>query len=255
VGAGRTPAHLEKAVELGAIDTFELELGRAVEGADLVILATPVGAMHKLMTRLGPYLKPGAVVTDVGSTKARIVAAAESLMPADTYFVGGHPIAGRENSGVEAASADLFQSAKSILTPTPHTHPDALAQVKELWERLGSQVIFMDVEQHDRILAIISHLPHMVAYSLVNAVIELDNQAGELVDLAAGGFRDFTRIAASDPLMWRDICLSNAQHIIEAIEHFQQMLEGLKQGIKTGNAEELLARFETARRVKQGKGI
>jgi prephenate dehydrogenase len=251
VGAGRTKAHLEKAVQLGAIDAFELELDRAVTDADLVILATPVGTIPGLLSRLVKYLKPGAVVTDAGSTKARIVEAAERLMPADTHFVGGHPIAGRENSGVEAASACLFQGAKSILTPTPRTKPEALAQIKKLWEQLGAQVIFMDVEQHDRTLAIISHLPHMVAYSLVNTLADLDEKGDELIALSAGGFRDFTRIAASDPLMWRDICLDNAQHVIDAIEHFQYILDKLKQAIKAADAQSLLAQFETARQVKQ----
>ncbi len=250
VGFGRSLAHLEKALELGAIDAFGLELGRAVTDADLVVLATPVGVTSKLLPQLVPHLKSGAIVTDVGSTKAEVTKAADSLTPPNVYFVGGHPIAGKEKSGVEAASADLFHRAKCILTMTPKTNTDAMAQVREFWEQLGSQVVIMDVKQHDRVLAIISHLPHMVAYSLVNTLTELDSQGEELIALSAGGFRDFTRIAASDPVMWRDICLDNAQHILEAINCFEQTLNRLKQEIEASDAEALLMEFETARLVR-----
>lgn len=250
MGSGRSAAHLEKAVELGAIDAYELEFDKAVAGAELVVLATPVGVTSKLLPQLVPHLKPGAIVTDVGSTKAQVTKTAESLMPPGTHFVGGHPIAGREKSGVEAASADLFCKAKCILTPTPRTDSDALAKVGEFWEQLGSQVVVMDVEQHDRTLAIISHLPHMIAYSLVNTLAELDNQGEGLIALSAGGFRDFTRVAASDPVMWRDICLDNAQHVLEAIESFQHTLDRLKQEIEASDAEALLREFEAARLIK-----
>jgi prephenate dehydrogenase len=251
VGVGRSLPHLEKAVNLGAVDSFELGLASGVAEADLVILAIPVGAMPGILSNIAEHLKPGSVVTDAGSTKARITEAAERLMPPGVCFVGGHPIAGRENSGVEAASASLFVGAKSILTPTSNTNPRALSLVRELWEQLGAKVVLMDVDQHDRILAIISHLPHMVAYCLVNTLADLDEREEELIALAAGGFKDFTRIAASDPSMWRDICLDNSRYIVDAIEHFQLTLEKLKHDIKSKNARDLSAQFERANLVKK----
>ncbi len=250
-GFGRTSAHLEKALELGAIDSYELELSQAVNNADLVLLSTPMGTIFEQLPHIIPHLKPGAVLTDVGSTKTRLIEAAEELMPQGVYFVGGHPIAGRESSGVEAALANLFCGAKTILTPTTATNNDALVRVKAFWEQIGSQVVLMDAEQHDRTLAVISHLPHMVAYALVNAVAELDNHDNQLIALSAGGFRDFTRIASSDAVMWRDICLSNSQAIAGVIDRFQQVLDRLKQHIKSGDAQGLQKEFEAARRVKQ----
>ncbi len=250
-GFGRNAVRLEKAVQLGAIDGFELELAPALNNADLVVLATPIGALNDFIAQLAPYLKAGCIVTDVGSAKADIVSYAEKLMPAGRYFIGGHPIAGKENSGVEAACADLFSGAKTILTPSDKTHLPALKSVTDLWAQIGSEVVLMNADQHDWILAVISHLPHMVAYCLVNTLLDLDDKEEELIALSGGGFRDFTRIAASDPVMWRDICLSNRKYLVEAIEHFEDKLADLKEKINSGNTCALKDFFESSKKVKQ----
>lgn len=243
VGIGRGEANLRRAVELGVVDRYCLDAAEGVAGADMVFLAVPVCSMARVLAGIAPHLAPGCIVTDGGSVKEEIVAVCEPLMPPGTHFVGGHPIAGTEHSGVEASFASLYQGKRCILTPTAATDPQALATVREMWEHAGSEVIVMDVEKHDRVLAAISHLPHMVAYSLVNAVGEYDRFGENILRYSAGGFRDFTRIASSDPVMWRDISLMNRAGILEMMEHFSRWFDELRALVAAGDGTGLEAFF------------
>ena len=243
VGIGRGEANLKRGVELGVLDGYSLDAGQGVRGADLVFVATPVCSIPAVVAEIAPFLAPGCIVTDGGSVKEYVVAACEPLMPAGTFFVGGHPIAGTEHSGVEASFATLYQGKRCIVTPTERTDAAALAKVVELWKLAGSTVPLMDPEQHDRMLAAISHLPHMVAYSLVNAVDGYDRFGGELLAFSAGGFRDFTRIASSDPVMWRDIALTNREAILETMDFFSGYLGELRSLVAAGDGSGLEAFF------------
>ena len=243
VGIGRGEANLKRGVELGVLDSYSLDAREGVRGADLVFIATPVCSIPDVVAQIAPYLSPGAIVTDGGSVKEFVVEACEPLMPQGTFFVGGHPIAGTEHSGVEASFATLYQGKRCIVTPTPRTDPAALAKVVQVWETAGSTVPLMDPVQHDRMVAAISHLPHMVAYSLVNAVDGYDRFGGELLSFSAGGFRDFTRIASSDPVMWRDIALTNRDAILETVDFFAGYLARLRSMVEAGDASALESFF------------
>lgn len=220
VGIGRGEENLRKAVELGVIDRYCLDPAEGVAGADVVFLATPVCSIPAITAEIAPHLAPGCVVTDGGSVKGEIVSACEPLMPRGIHFVGGHPIAGTEHSGVEASFSTLYAGKRCIVTPTSRTDRHALEKVVRMWETAGSEVVIMDTEKHDRVVAAISHLPHMVAYALVNAVEGYDRFEESILRYSAGGFRDFTRIASSDPAMWRDIALMNRGAVIEMMDHF-----------------------------------
>jgi len=235
VGIGRGEANLQKAVELGVIDRYSLDPVVGVAGADLVFLATPVCSIPAITAEIAPHLAPGCIVTDGGSVKEEIVAACEPLMPTGIHFVGGHPIAGTEHSGVEASFSSLYVGKRCIVTPTPRTDSDALAKVVRMWEAAGSEVVIMDTEKHDRVVAAISHLPHMVAYALVNAVDGYDRFEESILRYSAGGFRDFTRIASSDPAMWRDIALMNREAVIEMMDHFALYLGRLRELVATAD--------------------
>jgi prephenate dehydrogenase len=243
VGIGRGEANLRRGVELGVLDSYSLDAREGVQGADLVFVATPVCSIPAVVAEIAPYLAPGAIVTDGGSVKEYVVAACEPLMPEGTFFVGGHPIAGTEHSGVEASFATLYQGKRCIVTPTPRTDAAALAKVVQLWETAGSTVPLMNPAQHDRVVAAISHLPHMVAYSLVNAVDGYDRFGGELLSFSAGGFRDFTRIASSDPVMWRDIALTNRDAILETMDFFAGYLGKLREMVAAGDSHALESFF------------
>ncbi|HBA89938.1 MAG TPA: prephenate dehydrogenase/arogenate dehydrogenase family protein [Geobacter sp.] len=243
VGIGRGEANLKRGVELGVLDSYSLDPKEGVKGADLVFVATPVCSIPSVVKEIASSLSPGCIVTDGGSVKEFVVAACEPLMPEGTFFVGGHPIAGTEHSGVEASFSTLYQGKRCIVTPTASTDPDALEKVVELWKLAGSTVPLMDPVQHDRVVAAISHLPHMVAYSLVNAVDGYDRFGGELLSFSAGGFRDFTRIASSDPVMWRDIALTNREAILETMDFFSGYLARLRTMIAAGDGEALKAFF------------
>ena len=236
VGIGRGEANLKRGVELGVLDRYSLDPREGVRGADLVFVATPVCTIPAVVAEIAPYLSPGCIVTDGGSVKEFVVNACEPLMPPGTFFVGGHPIAGTEHSGVEASFATLYQGKRCIVTPTGNTDAAALEKVVELWTIAGSTVPLMDPVQHDRVVAAISHLPHMVAYSLVNAVDGYDRFGGDLLSFSAGGFRDFTRIASSDPVMWRDIALTNREAILETMDFFTGYLEKLRDLIEAEDA-------------------
>jgi prephenate dehydrogenase len=252
VGIGRGEANLKRAVELGVIDRYTTDPCEGVRDADLVFLATPVCSIAATVERVAPFLAPGCVVTDGGSVKEGIVAPCEKLMPSGTHFVGGHPIAGTEHSGVEASFASLYQGKRCILTPTANTDQDALAKVMRMWAAAGSEVILMDVVKHDRVVAAISHLPHMVAYSLVNAVEGYDRFDESILKYSAGGFRDFTRIASSDPAMWRDIALMNRDALVEMMDSFSRYFAELRSLVEQGDSEGMRRFFEESKNSRDG---
>ncbi len=243
IGVGRGRANLEKALELGVIDEFTQELQEGVKDADVVFLATPVLTLPQVAEAALPFMKAGAVLTDGGSVKESVIRDIEPLLPEGVQFVPGHPIAGTEKSGAEAAFAALYRGKRCILTPTSRTAADALELVQRMWRKAGSDVVVMDVEKHDRILAAISHLPHMVAYSLVNSVEAYDRYEENILEYSAGGFRDFTRIASSDPTMWRDIALTNREALVEMMEQFEMFFAELKEDVRRGDAEKLFEFF------------
>lgn len=250
VGCGRDEAQLRRARELGVIDCYERDPARAVGDADMIVLAVPLGAMEVVMRTIAGHVAADAVITDVGSAKGGVVTAAQAAFgTVPERFVPGHPIAGTEKSGVEASFADLFRQRRVILTPLDHSDADAVAAVREMWERAGAEVMEMSVAHHDEILAATSHLPHMLAFALVDTLARMHEQA-EIFRYAAGGFRDFTRIASSDPVMWRDICLANREAIAAMIDRFQGDLAGLREAIVQGDGrriEEIFVRAKAAR--------
>jgi len=250
-GYSRRESTLKKAQSLGLIDQYSLRLKEVVEDADVVMLALPVEGILEMGEKIRPYLRDNAVVTDTGSTKAMIVQRMEKALPPGTRFVGGHPIAGTENSGPEAAFAELFTEHNCLLTPTQGTDPQAVDLVRALWEETGALVSCMDPQEHDRLLANISHLPHMTAFALVNALSKRENEFPALFSYTAGGLKDFTRIASSSPVMWRDICLHNGRAIVEAIEDLRRELAEISRYIRAGNGERLEAIFQNSKDVRE----
>ena len=250
VGIGRGLPNLETALRLGVVDSYTQDIAAGVAEADVVFLATPVQALGALAKQAMPHLKSGAILTDGGSVKQAVIDAIEPHLRDDVHFVPGHPIAGTENSGAEAAFATLYCDRRCILTPTANTDAAALDRMRSMWQLVGSQVVIMDVEKHDRVLAAISHLPHMVAYALVNAVGSYDRYNENILEYTAGGFRDFTRIASSDPTMWRDIALTNREALVEMMEQFESFFAELKEDVAIGSADRL---FEFFRRSKKSR--
>ena len=250
VGIGRGLENLEKALELGVVDRFTRDLAEGVGEADLVFLSTPVLTLDEVAAAVIPHMKRGAVLTDGGSVKGAVLRAIEPLLPEGIHFVPGHPVAGTEKSGAEAAFATLYKGRRCILTPTVRTDPGALDLVRKAWEAAGSEVVVMEAEKHDRILAAISHLPHMVAYSLVNAVGSYDRYEENILEYSAGGFRDFTRIASSDPTMWRDIALTNREALVEMMERFTAFFVELKEDILLGDGDKLYEFFLRSKRSR-----
>ena len=250
VGAGRNPQNLQTAVDLGVIDRYETDLALAVAGADMVLVAVPLGAMATVFSAIKGHLAAGAVVTDAGSAKGGVIeAVTQTFNGLPPFFVPGHPIAGTEQSGVEASFAGLYKHRRVILTPLPETDSHAIERVRAMWEAAGAQVVIMDPVHHDAVLAATSHLPHVLAYTLVETLARLGDD-GEVFDYAAGGFRDFTRIASSDPVMWRDICLANGDAIQLMIEHFVAALQGLTIAIQNRDGQQLLESFTSAKAVR-----
>ena len=243
VGVGRGQANLETALERGVIDSFTHDVGEGVAGADLVFLSTPIQTMSRVASAALARMKPGAVLTDGGSVKQFVVEQIEPLLPPGIHFVPGHPIAGTERTGSAAAFGSLFQGRRCILTPTDRTDPGALDLVRRMWHAAGSEVVTMDAARHDRVLAAVSHLPHMVAYALVNTVSCEDRFGENILHYSAGGFRDFTRIASSDPTMWRDIALTNREALLEVVGYFESVLAELKDDIAAGAGERLFNFF------------
>ena len=250
VGAGRNTANLQKAVELGVIDRYETDLAQAVNGADMVFVAVPMGAMQSVFSAIKGQLAENAVVTDAGSAKGSVLDdVRQAFGEVPGFFVPGHPIAGTEQSGVEASFADLYKNHRVILTPVESTDAGATGRVRAMWEAAGAEVVEMDPVHHDAILAATSHLPHLLAFTLVDSLARMSDQQ-EVFEYAAGGFRDFTRIASSDPVMWRDICLANHDAIQLLIEHFIADLERVKQAVQAGDGERLLEILGNAKDVR-----
>ncbi|WP_347985865.1 prephenate dehydrogenase/arogenate dehydrogenase family protein [Methylomonas sp. AM2-LC] len=251
LGHAQNLPHLQRAVELGVIDRFYTDAAEALHNADCVIIATPVGAMRSVFQQIAPYWQADCIYSDAGSTKGSVVAAAEAVftqVPAN--FVPAHPIAGAERSGVEASQADLFKQRRLILTPLAHTDPLAIQALTQFWTQLGSSVSLMTVEHHDTVLAATSHLPHILAFALVGLLGHKDEQR-EIFKYAAGGFKDFSRIASSDPTMWLDICLANKHELLPLIRQYQAELSTIEQLLAEDQSEQLFANFTYARNARQ----
>ncbi len=250
VGAGRDAQHLQQALALGVVDRTEMDLAAAVQGADIVVVATPVGVTETVFRAIAPGLSPDTILTDVGSTKASVIAAAQAAFgQLPENFVPGHPIAGTEKSGVEASFAELFEGRRIILTPTENSAPQAVTRVRAMWEQTGADVVETGVEHHDDVLAATSHLPHLLAFSLVDTLAKLDAKQ-EVFEYAAGGFRDFTRIASSDPEIWHDICLHNSSALLKMLARFEADLDTLRQAIADNNSDYLLQVFARAKAAR-----
>ena len=250
VGCARRREHLETAKRLGVIDRATTDPAEAARGADMVVLAVPLGAMQPAMAAIAPVLEPDAVLTDVGSAKTSVVRAARAVFETlPGGFVPGHPIAGTEKSGVEAAFPELFRERRVILTPLASSAPAAVARVQAMWEACGAHVVEMTPDHHDEVLAATSHLPHMLAYALVDTLARMDDSR-EIFDFAAGGFRDFTRIASSDPQMWHDICLANHDALVKMLEAFSDDLRLLADAVRRADSRFLLDTFTRAKAAR-----
>lgn len=248
----RSRATLERAEELDLGDSYSLDPKEAVEGADLVIVSVPVGASGAVAEEIAPALKKGAILTDVGSTKASVIAQMQPFVPEGVHFIPGHPLAGTEKSGPDAGFADLFRNRWCIFTPLPDTDPDALEKLSEFWRRCGSNIDTMDPQHHDMTLAIVSHLPHIIAYNIVGTADDLESVTKtEVIKYSASGFRDFTRLAASDPTMWRDVCLHNRDAILEMLARFSEDLASLQRAIRWGDGEKLFDLFTRTRAIRR----
>lgn len=250
--ATRRQETLNRARELDLGDVYTTENAQAVEGADLVILSVPVGASAEVARTIRDHLKPGAIVSDVGSTKALVIAEVAPLLPKTIHFIPGHPIAGTEYSGPDAGFADLFINRWCILTPFAESDAAAVARLTEFWEACGARVEKMEPKHHDLVLAIVSHLPHLIAYNTVGTASDLEKVTNsEVIAYSASGFRDFTRLASSDPVMWRDICLHNKDAILEMLNRFSEGLASLEKAIRLGDGETLFNFFTRTRAVRR----
>lgn len=252
-GFARSEATRSKARDLGLVDAVFPSPERAVEDADLVILCSPVGTYAALAAEIAPALKPGAILTDVGSVKGAVVRDVEGHVPPGVHFIPGHPIAGTEQSGPESGFAELFINRWCILTPLPGTDPQAVERLTAFWRACGSNVETMTPEHHDLVLAITSHLPHLIAYNIVSTAADLEEvTSSEVIKYSAGGFRDFTRIAASDPTMWRDVFLNNKEAVLEMLGRFSEDLSALQRAIRWGDGDTLFSIFSRSRQIRRG---
>jgi cyclohexadieny/prephenate dehydrogenase len=243
---------LERAGKIGFCDTLHADVGAAVKDAQLVILCAPVGAYKTIAQGIAPHLAPGAILSDVGSVKGAVIRDVGPFVPAGVHFIPAHPIAGAELSGPEAGFASLFDGRWAILTPVPGSDGKAVDKLKTFWKGLGSQVDVMDASHHDLVLAITSHLPHLIAYNIVGTAHDLEKVTeGEVIKYSAGGFRDFTRIAASDPTMWRDVFLNNREAVLEVLGRFNDDLKRLQEAVAQGNGELLFDTFTRTRAIRR----
>lgn len=241
------------ALEIGLCDRVFDTAGAAVEGADLVVLCVPVGAMGEIAAAMAPHLKQGACVTDVGSVKQAVIEAVAAHIPAGVAFVPAHPLAGTEHSGPRSGFATLFQNRWCLLTPTETSTPEATARLRALWEGMGANVDEMDAAHHDLVLAVVSHTPHLIAYTMVGVADHLRRVSNtEVIKYSASGFRDFTRIAASDPTMWRDVFLTNKDAVLDILGRFTEELFVLQRAIRMGDGDELHAYFTRTRAIRRG---
>ncbi len=242
----------EKVQELKLAAEIYSDVSKSVRGSDLVILCVPVGAMGTIADKIAQHLQPGCIVTDVGSVKTSVMRALQPKLPAAVHLVGGHPIAGTENSGPEAGFAELFVNRWCILTPMLHTELRAVEKLTAFWEALGSNIEIMDPEHHDLVLGITSHLPHLIAYTIVGTATDLEEDVkGEVIKFSASGFRDFTRIAASDPVMWRDVFIHNKEAVLEVLQRFTEDLTAMQKAIRKSDGEFLYQRFKETRDIRR----
>jgi cyclohexadieny/prephenate dehydrogenase len=250
--ATRSPATLARAEELGLGDSYTTDMAEAVRGADLIVVSVPVGSSEEVAKAIAPALKKGAIVTDVGSTKASVIAQMQPHIPEGVHFIPGHPLAGTEKSGPDAGFAELFRNRWCIFTPLPGTDPAALEKLSTFWKRCGSNIDTMDAAHHDMTLAIVSHLPHIIAYNIVGTADDLETVTkSEVIKYSASGFRDFTRLAASDPTMWRDVCLHNKDAILEMLARFSEDLASLQRAIRWGDGEKLFDLVTRTRAIRR----
>jgi cyclohexadieny/prephenate dehydrogenase len=252
-GYARSAATRAKAVELGLVDSIHADAPAAVAGADLVVVCTPLGAYAAIGAAIGPHLKPGSILTDVGSVKQAVIRDLGPHVPEHVHFVPGHPVAGTEHSGPESGFAELFQGRWCILTPPAGTDDKAVERLAEMWRRCGSMIEIMEAAHHDQVLAITSHLPHLIAYCIVGTVTGVEEATQkEVVKFSASGFRDFTRIAASDPVMWRDVFLNNREAVLEMLGRFSEDLAALQRNIRWGEGDKLQDLFTRTRAIRKG---
>jgi len=253
VATARSAATRRRVAELGLADQVVETNAAAVEGADLVIVCIPVGACGTVAKEIGPHLAPGAIVSDVGSVKGSVLRDMAPHLPANVHFVPAHPVAGTENSGPDAGFAELFVNRWCILTPPPNADAAAVEKLKAFWSRLGANVETMSAEHHDLVLGITSHLPHLIAYTIVGTADELSEVTrSEVLKFSAGGFRDFTRIAASDPTMWRDVFLANKDAVLEMLGRFNEDLSALTRAMRSGDGQTLFDHFTRTRAIRRG---
>ncbi len=264
VASARSERTLARVAELNLADRVEADPARAVDGADCVMLCAPVGAYAALAARIGPHLRPGAVLTDVGSTKQSVIRDVGPLVPAGVHFVPAHPVAGTEYSGPDAGFTTLFRDRWCLLTPPPGTDAAAVERVAELWRRCGAAIEIMEPGHHDRVMAIVSHLPHLIAFTICGTADDLaaeggasldastDATRGEVLKFAASGFRDFTRIASSDPVMWRDVFLNNRDALLEMLARFTEDAQAMARAVRWGDAEYIEGRIDRGRAIRQG---
>jgi cyclohexadieny/prephenate dehydrogenase len=252
VACARRPETLATVRRLDLADATTDDPAQAAEGADLVVIATPLSAYAEIGQRIGGVLKDGAILTDVGSVKEAVIRDLRPHVPAGVHLVPGHPVAGTEHSGPESGFAELFRDRWCILTPLPETAPDAVAEIRRMWERFGMRVVTMSADHHDKVLAMTSHLPHLIAYTIVGTATNLEESLkSEVIEFSASGFRDFTRIAASDPVMWRDIFLNNREAVLEIVQRFTEDLTALQRAIRWGEGDKLQELFTRTRAIRR----
>jgi cyclohexadieny/prephenate dehydrogenase len=252
VAHAKSPATLARVAELGIADRIEPDAAAAVQGADCVILCAPVGAYAELAAAIAPHLAHGAILSDVGSTKVSVIRDVGPLVPQGVHFVPAHPLAGTEHSGPDAGFAELFEGRWCLLTPPAGTDSESVERVCELWRRLGSMVSVMEPAHHDRVLAIVSHLPHLIAFTICGTADDLaDETRQQVLQFAATGFRDFTRIAASDPTMWRDVFLNNREALLEMLARFTEDAQAMARAVRWGDAEYIEDRISRGRKIRR----
>jgi cyclohexadieny/prephenate dehydrogenase len=252
VAHAKSPRTLARVAELGIADRVEADAAAAVQGADCVILCAPVGAYADLATAIGPHLASGAILTDVGSTKQSVIRDVGPLVPEHVHFVPAHPLAGTEHSGPDAGFAELFDGRWALLTPPAGTDPASVEKIAELWRRLGSMVSVMEPTHHDRVLAIVSHLPHLIAFTICGTADDLaDETRQQVLQFAATGFRDFTRIAASDPVMWRDVFLNNREALLEMLARFTEDAQAMAKAVRWGDTAYIEDKIERGRKIRR----
>ncbi len=250
VGSSRSAEHLQKAVELGVIDSYSTDMQEAVKDADVIMVCVPLGAMEIVFSKIKDVITPNTIITDVGSSKQSVIDAAQrafGYVPAN--LIPGHPIAGTEKSGVEASFPELFQRRKIILTPLENNDPQQVEKIKKMWLQTGAEVRQMSVQHHDEVLAATSHLPHVLAFGIVDTLAKMDSQQ-EIFEYAAGGFRDFTRIASSDPVMWRDICVNNRDALLKVMRFYIEDMEMMYNLIEKSDGEAIKSLFEDAKAIR-----